>query len=554
MFFHLYTSGRTISFFCLSQELRKKRNSPFKGGIFNIIGNFTQNIKHNRKFYPNLNKIAELMGKNPPSGIQEIIFASSDKAESRRITSLMKENVIRKIAPRIYTSNLTEEPSLIIKRNWYRILANQYPGSLLSHKSALEFKPTTSGHIFVTYTYTENVLLPGLIIHFLKGPGRIDGDNPFFENLYASQEARAFLENLQETRKKGEESKSLTFSDTEEKLEAIIRARGEQGLNVLRDKARVIAPALGMEKEFKKLNQLVSDLLATGKSKNLTSPAGIARALGEPLDPDRIKLFESLYNELAGKVFPEHKDKNTTINAYKTFSFFEGYFSNYIEGTEFTVSEAKEIITSETPLPSRDEDSHDILGTYRIVSDKKEMAICPATANEFLDIMRRRHAVLLQARTSKKPGEFKGRNNRAGNTEFVDWHLVTGTLKKGFEWYSLLKEPFAKALYMMFLVSEVHPFNDGNGRIARVMMNAELSSKGLTKIIIPTVYREDYMGALRKLTRQRIAVPYTRMLLRAYEFSATLHEENIDSMEQHLIACDAFKEPKEGKLKMLPQG
>jgi len=27
---------------------------------------------------------------------------------------------------------------------------------------------------------------------------------------------------------------------------------------------------------------------------------------------------------------------------------------------------------------------------------------------------------------------------------------------------------------MMFLVSEVHPFLDGNGRIARVMMNAEL--------------------------------------------------------------------------------
>ena len=27
---------------------------------------------------------------------------------------------------------------------------------------------------------------------------------------------------------------------------------------------------------------------------------------------------------------------------------------------------------------------------------------------------------------------------------------------------------------MMFLVSEVHPFVDGNGRIARIMMNAEL--------------------------------------------------------------------------------
>ena len=31
---------------------------------------------------------------------------------------------------------------------------------------------------------------------------------------------------------------------------------------------------------------------------------------------------------------------------------------------------------------------------------------------------------------------------------------------------------------MMFLVAEVHPFADGNGRVARVMMNAELIAGG----------------------------------------------------------------------------
>jgi Fic family protein len=179
------------------------------------------------------------------------------------------------------------------------------------------------------------------------------------------------------------------------------------------------------------------------------------------------------------------------------------------------------------------------------------MATCPKNANQFLDIMRRRHAILLQSRRSKKPGEFKDKNNRAGSTEFVDKALVAGTLKKGFEWYSLLQEPFAKAVYMMFLVSEVHPFLDGNGRIARVMMNAELSAKRLSKIIIPTVYREDYMGALRKLTRQRVADAYVRMLLRAYEFSSTLAGQRIDEMEKYLIESDAFKEPKEGRLKIL---
>ncbi len=200
-------------------------------------------------------------------------------------------------------------------------------------------------------------------------------------------------------------------------------------------------------------------------------------------------------------------------------------------------------------MPSRDEDSHDVLGTYQLVSDKKEMDRCPHNAKEFVNILQYRHSLLLSARTSKTPGQFKDRNNRAGNTEFVDWQLVQGTLKKGFDLYLMLQDIFAKAAYMMFLLSEVRPFLDGNGRIARVMMNAELASRGLSKIIIPTVYRDDYMDALKKLTKKDEPEAYIRMLLRAYEFSATVHDESMDRMELYLRKCGAFEEPASGKLK-----
>lgn len=67
------------------------------------------------------------MEKITPSRIQEILFASSVRRESRRITALLKEGSIRKIAPRIYSPNFRDEPAAIIKRNWYRVLANLYP-------------------------------------------------------------------------------------------------------------------------------------------------------------------------------------------------------------------------------------------------------------------------------------------------------------------------------------------------------------------------------------------------------------------------------------------
>jgi hypothetical protein len=488
------------------------------------------------------------MEKNRPVHLQEILFGSGDKAESKRISALVKKGIAKKIAPRIYTTNPDDTPESIIKRNWFRILAAQYPKSLLSHRSALECRPTPSGQIYVTYSYTRKVSLPGLVIHFQRGHAPIEGDTSFFGELYLSHQARAFLENFQQSRKEDEESKTLPKEQLEEKLESIIRIKGEKGLNELRDRARQIAPILEMEKEFDQLNKIISALLSTKPSKLLSSTVAKARVLGEPFDPERITLFEKLYETLAGKDYPEYPDKNRSPKAYQNFAFFESYFSNYIEGTEFTVDEAKQIILTQTPIPARNEDSHDVLGTYTIVSNGKEMSTCPQTAEELVQILLYRHDILLSARIDKNPGQFKDKNNRAGNTEFVDWQLVSGTLKKGFEWYSLLRHPFSKAAYIMFLISEVHPFIDGNGRIARIMMNAELSSKHFSKIIVPTVYREDYMGALRKLTRQNDTETYIRMLLKIFEFSSSIYGEDIDQMEKYLISCDAFMEPKKGKL------
>ena len=53
---------------------------------------------------------------------------------------------------------------------------------------------------------------------------------------------------------------------------------------------------------------------------------------------------------------------------------------------------------------------------------------------------------------------------------------------------------------MRLLISEVHPFVDGNGRVARVMMNAELVAAGEERIIITTVLRGNYVAALKAMS------------------------------------------------------
>lgn len=101
----------------------------------------------------------------------------------------------------------------------------------------------------------------------MEGNGPIEGDNLFSGELYVSQQERAFLENLQVSRQLGPESKTLTLPEIEAKLEQIVRINGEDGINKVRDNARVIAEKLGMQSEFAKLNRLISALLTTKPSK-----------------------------------------------------------------------------------------------------------------------------------------------------------------------------------------------------------------------------------------------------------------------------------------------
>ena len=194
------------------------------------------------------------------------------------------------------------------------------------------------------------------------------------------------------------------------------------------------------------------------------------------------------------------------------------------------------------PLPARNADSHDVLGTFQIVASRREMQRTPSSADELIEILQDRHRIMMAARPDRNPGMFKMQNNHAGDTHFVDCMLVRGTLRKGFELYHALEHPFAKALFMLFMVSEVHPFSDGNGRISRIMMNAELVKADQSKIIIPTVFRDDYLNALRRLTRKSDPSVLIRAIQRVRQFSAQITGDDFEQTRKYLEECNAFKD------------
>ena len=472
----------------------------------------------------------------------EIVMATSDKSLSQQRTSMIKKGLIRKIAPKIYTTNLEDEPDVIIRRNVFYIIGQLYPQAVISHRSAYELKPTADGDIYLTYSYSKNISLPGLKIHLMEGPKGTEHDMPFIENLYISSLERRTLENLQKGRARGNSSKCLPRTSIEDFLERMLQVNGESGLNAFRDKARVVSKELDMKEEFETLNHIIGAILSTKPSGILTSASAQARAQGEPYDSERIRLFGVLFEALHNSHLPLIDEPNVENAAFRNFAFFESYFSNYIEGTEFEIEDARTIIETGQPLPDRNADSHDVLGTFQLVASRREMRRTPSSSDELIELLQDRHRILMAARPDRNPGMFKMQNNHAGDTHFVDCTLVRGTLRKGYEFYQALEHPFAKALYMMFMISEVHPFNDGNGRISRIMMNSELVAADQSKIIIPTVFREDYLNALRRLTRKGDPSVVIRALSRVRQFSANITGDNFEVTRKYLESCNAFKD------------
>jgi fido (protein-threonine AMPylation protein) len=120
---------------------------------------------------------------------------------------------------------------------------------------------------------------------------------------------------------------------------------------------------------------------------------------------------------------------------------------------------------------------------------------------------------------------------------------VEGTLEQGFSLYHSLETPFSRAVFMMFLIAEVHPFADGNGRTARIMMNAELIAAGEERIIIPTVYRLNYLSALKALSQTGHPEALIRTLDYAQRWTGAVQWGELLETRRELENCNAFIDP-----------
>jgi hypothetical protein len=480
-----------------------------------------------------------------------LVFAADMPAAT--ISDRVRRGQLVRLATGVYTDDVTSDPAAVVAREWHAIAGRMFPRAVITDRSAITGGPV-DGVLYLSHDGRgREAELPGMTVIARAGAGPLDGDIALPGGLYQAGKGRALAENTRPSRSRGGRTRrTLDAAELGNWVDRLCQIDGAQRLAEYRENAEHVAEAVGTPNDaVRKLAQLIGAALGTQRVRT-TSKALTARQASLPYDQDRIRVFDRLITGLRESA-PQNRPADDPRDPRYTFlPFFEAYFSNFIEGTEFELDEAIAVVYDNKVIPGRGSDSHDLLGTYKVVSNVEEMTRLASTPDEFLQLLRSRHATIMGGRPDKRPGFFKEAPNRAGDSLFVLPGLVPGTLGAGWERIPELDTAFERAVYVMFLISEVHPFDDGNGRLARVAMNTELVAGMQSRIIVPTVFRDDYLGGLRRMTRQRDPSVLIKAMRYGHDYTSQIDFASLSRATDALRATNAFHEPDSYERLMLP--
>lgn len=472
----------------------------------------------------------------------DVIFMSDlSPSEQRKVQRAATVGKLTKVLKGVYVSSEggPDEVARRVRGQWTAIGGVLAPGGVVSHISALHGMPQdrvwTISHPTLTRRRVE---IPGVTFDLVEGPGPLPGDMPLAQSgLHWASQPRMLLENLghKAARRAGQE-------EVEAWLIKHLNASGEQFLNEVRDKAVSLAERLGMQTQLESLRGLIGELLGTHEKGELKTHDGVLIARGKSVDRERMERFEYLAGYLRTAALPRIEESVPAGVPRQNRAFVESYFSNYVEGTKFPIEDARDIVMHQKVMTTRPKDSHDVLGVFQLAVEAPYRHSPPVAGEEFLPALQEWHAKMLHARPEASPGIIKTSMNYAGTTQFVNPNQVRGTFEEGSRLAMSVPEGIARAVFYLFLVAEIHPFVDGNGRISRLLMNAELSRTGQHRIIVPTLFHPQFVDCLRKLTRENLPEDYVRCLAKMARWCAQFNYRNLDEVIANLRKTNAMEE------------
>lgn len=213
-------------------------------------------------------------------------------------------------------------------------------------------------------------------------------------------------------------------------------------------------------------------------------------------------------------------DKEAEDRTMQKFRLDWNYHSNNLEGNSLTYGETKALILFGITAQGKPlKDHFEITGHNEAINWIIEIVQSQTELTEAF--IRQLHQLLLkesyevEARTQN--GKATKRRIEVGKYKTMPNHVLTQTgetfyfaapqetpakMQELIEWFRKEKEkadvnPIILAALFHYRFIRIHPFDDGNGRVARILMNFILMQFGYPPVIIKTEDKENYYAVLR---------------------------------------------------------
>lgn len=226
----------------------------------------------------------------------------------------------------------------------------------------------------------------------------------------------------------------------------------------------------------------------------------------------KLKKIRANFKKERSKIPKSIQEKNL-----KAFSVKFTYNTQRIEGSTLTLRDTLLLLEDGLSPPNRP--NNDIKETE--IHQKLFLEIIKQKEDLSLRLVKKWHKRLFEQTKPDIAGVFRDYEVRINQSKFVPPpHTAVHLLVDGFfKWYNSNKKklnPVELAALVHLKFVTIHPFGDGNGRTARLMMNNVLNKFGYPLLDIDYSDRRSYYTALERSQTKDDELPFLQWFMKRY--------------------------------------
>ena len=221
----------------------------------------------------------------------------------------------------------------------------------------------------------------------------------------------------------------------------------------------------------------------------------------EKFDVSKINILEAL---------KEQKEMGLKGNLYHNTQIIFAYNTNHIEGSKLTEDQTRYIYETNTILF----DGKTVVSVDDILETANHFKLVDymlSIANEELteEMIKEFHKILKEGTLESRKewfnvGEYKKLANEAGNMQTTLPKNVQRDMIKLLEWYNDLEKVTINEIIEFHVRFErIHPFQDGNGRVGRIIMFKECLKNNIVPFIILDKEKLFYYRGLKEYKNEK---------------------------------------------------